>query len=169
MLTVIAALDNNGAIGKGGAMPWYAPADLKLFQRETSGAAVIMGRNTWQSLPVKPLPRRLNCIVSQKEGFAQLVFSSFASALAHSHSLGYSRVYAIGGTRTYEEGLKHADRLIITRVDTEVPDPDTWFPDFDESDWRLVRSFRLIGDGASCRTYEYFRHCCRTGLREEIA
>ncbi|MGR3568543.1 MAG: dihydrofolate reductase, partial [Pseudooceanicola nanhaiensis] len=62
MITLVVARARNGAIGKGNQIPWHIPADLKLFQRETSGSAILMGRNTWESLPVKPLKNRMNIV-----------------------------------------------------------------------------------------------------------
>ena len=63
MITLIVARDRNGAIGKDNDIPWFAPEDLSFFMRETLGGACIMGRNTWDSLPVKPLKSRLNCLL----------------------------------------------------------------------------------------------------------
>ena len=59
MLSLVVARARNGAIGQAGTIPWHAPEDLAFFQRETTGGAVIMGRNTWESLPLRPLPGRV--------------------------------------------------------------------------------------------------------------
>ncbi len=63
MLTLVVARAKGGAIGRDGDIPWHAPEDLKMFQRETLGGALVMGRRTWESLPVKPLKNRLNIVV----------------------------------------------------------------------------------------------------------
>ncbi len=80
MITLIVARDRNGAIGKDNTIPWHAPEDLKAFQRETLGGAIIMGRNTWDSLPVKPLKNRLNIVVSSDPNCADLVVPSLGAS-----------------------------------------------------------------------------------------
>ena len=86
MLTLIAARDRNGAIGKNNTIPWHAPEDLAFFQRETTGGAVIMGRRTWESLPFKPLKNRLNLVVSSDPAVADHVFPSPEGAVDHAHA-----------------------------------------------------------------------------------
>ncbi|CAN0153304.1 unnamed protein product, partial [Chrysoparadoxa australica] len=73
MITLIAAHDRNRAIGKDGDIPWHLPEDLAMFKRETLGGALIMGRRTWESLPFKPLPKRLNIVVSRDKGLTEQV------------------------------------------------------------------------------------------------
>ena len=125
MLSLIVARARNGAIGRAGAIPWDVPEDLKSFQRETLGGAVIMGRKTWESLPVKPLPRRLNIVVSARTGVAELVAPDVRAAVALAYERGHDRVYGIGGARIYQEMLPLADRLLISEVGLDVPDADT--------------------------------------------
>lgn len=98
MISLIVARARNGAIGRGNTIPWDAPEDLKFFQRETLGGAVIMGRNTWDSLPKRPLPRRLNIVVTSRpaEG-ADALFVPLAQAVNTARQAGYFRIYAIGG------------------------------------------------------------------------
>ncbi|MEM9422743.1 MAG: dihydrofolate reductase, partial [Pseudomonadota bacterium] len=67
MISLIVGRSTNGAIGRDGDIPWHVPEDLKFFQRETMGGAIIMGRKTWESLPFKPLKNRLNVVVSRGE------------------------------------------------------------------------------------------------------
>jgi len=157
MLTIIVAVDRNGAIGMGGTIPWNAPEDLRSFQKETLGGAVIMGRRTWSSLPHRPLKGRLNCVVSTDETCADLVFTSFTSALKHAYDRGYSRTYAIGGAGIYKEALRSAERIMITRVDLAIEAADTWFPEFHEGDWKLLRRMVLRTEQPFCEAYEYLR------------
>jgi len=137
MITLIVAHDRNRAIGKDGDIPWHIPEDLAMFKRETLGGALIMGRRTWESLPVKPLKNRLNIVVSRDTSLHEHVVSSVEEAIALAHSDGYFRVYGIGGQSIYETMLPLAHRLLITEVDTEVEDADTWFPEVGEG-WREV-------------------------------
>ena len=145
MLTLIVARARNGAIGRNGDIPWHLPGDLKMFQRETTGGAVIMGRATWQSLPVKPLKNRMNIVVSRDADIADQVCGSVEEAISLAYREGYHRLYGIGGARIYKEMLPLADRLMLTEVDCVVEDADTYFPDFAENDWRELS--RRDGEG----------------------
>ena len=157
MLTLIVARARNGAIGRAGAIPWELPEDLKSFQRETLGGAVIMGRKTWESLPVKPLPRRLNIVVSARPDAAELVAPDVSAAIALAYERGHDRVYGIGGARIYQEMLPLADRLLISEVALDVPDADTFFPDFPAQAWRLVHERVLRAQAPGCVLRDYLR------------
>ena len=146
MITLIVARDRNGAIGRDGDIPWHLPGDLKMFQRETTGGALIMGRATWESLPVKPLKNRLNIVVSRDASLTDHVVGSVAEAVELARSEGYFRLYGIGGAGIYKEMLPLAHRLLLTEVDLEVEGADTWFPEVDEADWRELSSLKGEGD-----------------------
>ncbi|ANT59796.1 dihydrofolate reductase [Salipiger sp. CCB-MM3] len=157
MLTLIVARARNGAIGRDNDIPWFKPEDLKMFQRETSGGALIMGRRTWQSLPVKPLKNRLNIVVSRDTSLTEHVVASLDEALNLAKSEGYFRVYGMGGTSVYEGLLPKADRLLVTEVDLEVDGADAFFPAFDEAAWRELGRKELGGDGPQCVVRELVR------------
>ena len=146
MITLIVARDRAGAIGKDGDIPWNLPGDLKLFQRETTGGAIIMGRATWESLPVKPLKNRLNIVVSRDTSLTVNVVASIPDALALARTEGYFRIYGIGGAGIYREMLPLADRLLLTEVDTKVEGADTFFPDIDITRWRDVAANNGMGE-----------------------
>ena len=154
MITLIVARDRNGAIGKDGDIPWRAPEDLAFFQRETTGGAVIMGRNTWDSLPFKPLKNRMNIVVTSRGVEAEHVVGSVAEAVALAEAAGYRRIYGIGGVGIYGEMLGLADRLLITEVDVEVEGADTWFPQIDMERWRVLGERVLRKEGPGCRVVE---------------
>ncbi|OIQ24914.1 MAG: dihydrofolate reductase [Alphaproteobacteria bacterium MedPE-SWcel] len=157
MITLIVARARNGAIGKDNDIPWHAPEDLKAFQRETLGGAIIMGRNTWESLPVKPLKNRLNIVVSSDPQAAETVVPSIAEAITLARREGYARIYGIGGAGIYKEMLAQADRLMITEVDLQIDDADAFFPDVDPADWRLVLERPLRAAAPQCVLTEYLR------------
>ena len=146
MITLIVARDRNGAIGKDGDIPWHLPGDLKMFQRETTGGAIIMGRATWESLPVKPLKNRLNIVVSRDTSLTDHVVASVEEAVALARAEGYFRIYGIGGAGIYSAMLPMADRLLLTEVETEVDGADTFFPKVDEAEWRELSSARGEGE-----------------------
>ncbi|WP_371226612.1 dihydrofolate reductase [Roseovarius sp. 2305UL8-3] len=157
MISLVVARDRNGAIGKDGDIPWRAPEDLKMFQRETLGGALIMGRNTWESLPVKPLKNRLNCVVSRDASLTEHVFSDIPAAIAAGYDSGHTRIYGIGGQSIYAEMLPMAHRLLITEVDLEVEEADARFPNIDEAEWIETRRMVLRNDAPHCTLRELIR------------
>lgn len=157
MITLIVARDENGAIGRDGTIPWNIPEDLKSFQRETLGGALIMGRNTWDSLPVKPLARRLNVVVSSQPDAADTVVSSVQAAVQFASGQGYDRIYGIGGAGIYREMLPLADRLLISDVAIKVEGADTYFPEIGLNDWRRINQRPLRINEPSCTVSEFLR------------
>lgn len=143
MLTLIVARARCGAIGKGGDIPWHAPEDLALFQRETTGGVVIMGRKTWDSLPKKPLPRRANIVVTSAQipDADGVQFLPFDAAMAAARASGNARLYGIGGAGIYAALLPIADRLLVTEVDLDVDGADAFFPDFDADHWHEIARY----------------------------
>jgi len=132
-LTLIAAMGKNRAIGLEGRMPWHLPAELQHFKKATMGKSIVMGRKTWQAIG-RPLPGRLNIVISRDPGFlasgVELV-DSLNSAVAMSES---DEVMIIGGGQLYALALPHAQRMVLTLIDIE-PEADTWFPEWDDKEW----------------------------------
>jgi len=157
MLSLVVARARNGAIGKDGNIPWSLPEDLKFFQRETTGGAVIMGRRTWESLPFKPLKNRLNCLVSSSDSDEVHVERDPQSALGYCAAQGYRRVYGIGGEGIYRALLPLADRLLVTDVDVEIEEADAFFPDFDPTDWVELGGLCLREEGPRAVAREWLR------------
>ena len=157
MLTLIAARARNSAIGKGNEIPWHAPEDLRMFQRETLGGALIMGRKTWESLPVKPLKNRLNCVVTRDASLTEHTFTSVEAAIDFASCEGHRRIYGIGGESIYREMLPLADRLLITEVDLEVAQADAFFPQINEADWHEAGRMPLRAAAPACLLRELLR------------
>lgn len=140
-VNIIAAMSRYNVIGFNNTLPWHIPEDFKHFKETTNGAAVIMGRNTWESLPKKPLPKRTNIVVCDPakgeptHGF-NLLSKTLSNALAIAEGMGYFNAFIIGGAKLYEEGLKLADELIITRIDASY-EGDVYFPEIKLSEWGL--------------------------------
>jgi dihydrofolate reductase len=95
--------------------------------------------------------------VSSQSDAAEVVVPSVAEAVKLAYAEGYHRVYGIGGSGIYAEMLPLADRLLISEVDMDVPDADTFFPEVDLAEWRLGSSRVLSGDGPKCEVCEYLR------------
>lgn len=131
----------NGVIGRDNDLPWRLKSDLAIFKARTVGKPVIMGRKTWDSLPRKPLPGRMNIVLSQDGSFEPpqaVVCESFLEALQMAKEQaaddGVDEVCVIGGRAIFELALPRAKRLYLTDVQAEV-EGDVHFPDFDESAW----------------------------------
>jgi len=135
----------NGVIGSAGALPWRLKSDLALFRTLTLGKPVIMGRRTWDSLPRRPLPGRINIVLSRDGTFGPpgaLVCEDFSEAVQigreQAEEDGAEEVCVIGGAALFELALPRAGRIYLTEVEAE-PMGDVWFPPFDEARWREVR------------------------------
>jgi len=137
MITFIAALDRNRAIGRAGAMPWYLSDDLKRFKALTLGKPVLMGRKTALAIG-RPLPGRPNLVLT-RAGVApfegQTVVHSLDEAVARA---GNGELMVIGGGEVYALALPHATRMHLTEIDTATDDADTFFPAFDRGEWREI-------------------------------
>ena len=142
-IALVVARARNGVIGRDGDLPWRLRSDLQRFKAVTVGKPCIMGRKTWESLPLKPLPGRLNIVLTkdgsyESEGMAKgaLVCSNLSEALSIARETaeedGVDEVCIIGGTALFEMALPRAQRLYITEVEAE-PEGDAHFPAFDEA------------------------------------
>jgi dihydrofolate reductase len=141
-LVLVAAVAENGVIGRGGGLPWRLRSDMRHFRAVTMDKPVVMGRKTYQSLSRKPLPGRTNIVVSRDRDFSApgiLVAPSMDAALqaAHGDALrrGTDAIAVIGGADLYAQTMAQADRLVITRVYLQ-PEGDTKFPTIDPARWR---------------------------------
>lgn len=130
MIIGIVAVDRNGAIGKGGKLPWHYSADMKFFKHTTTGHACVMGYNTWRTLK-NPLPNRLNIVLSRKAEIppeeSLVVMRDVDSVLAMAKVLT-TDLFVIGGARVYESFLPYIEKWIVTEVPLKVEGADTFVP-----------------------------------------
>jgi dihydrofolate reductase len=137
MISIIAAVDINNAIGKANAMPWHLPADFAYFKKTTEGYPIVMGSKTHESIG-RVLPGRINVVLTEKESIPGVeVAHSLEEAFEIAHKEN-ENVFVIGGASVYAQSLPFADRLHLTYVDTEVEGADAYFPEIDEKEWREV-------------------------------
>lgn len=119
MIKMIWAVSANGVIGDDGKLPWKVPAELAHFKRLTDGATVVMGRKTWESLPIKPLRNRHNIVVTRTVGrldYAQVTDNPFGLL-----NLGkVDDIWIIGGRTLYDFFMPYADELHISSFDFDV-------------------------------------------------
>ena len=150
MISLIAALDRNHAIGRDGAMPWHLPDDLKRFKQLTLGKPVLMGRKTALAIG-RVLPGRRNLVLTRSNAapFAQQqTVSSLQQAI---DVAGGGELCVIGGGEVYALALPEATHLYLTWVDTAAADADAFFPRFDAAQWRETER---VGHAADTR-HEY--------------
>ena len=154
MLSLIAAVARNRAIGKDNQLLWHLPEDMRHFRETTRGKPVVMGRKTWESLPEKfrPLPGRQNIGVSRDPAYkahgADLA-GSLEGALALAG--GAEEVFVIGGEQLYRAALPFADRLYLTEVELE-PEADAFFPELNPAVWQEVER-RASGESMPACTF----------------
>ena len=163
---MIAAVAEDGAIGRGNNLIWHLPEDLKNFKATTMGCPIIMGRRTFESLGM-PLPGRKNIIVSTKIESKRLIFTregkssleamvcpDLGSALELASEKA-EKCFIIGGARLYAEALGIADRLYITHIDATAEDADVFFPPIDAKLWKEVSRSETRTDAATGLTFHY--------------
>ena len=138
MISIIAAIAKNNAIGLKGKLLYWLPADLKRFKALTTGHTIIMGRKTFDSLPKGALPNRRNIVLSRsKKDFPGAErYSSLKEALASCATA--EDIYIIGGASVYAEALPIADRLCLTEVHDTPAEADAFFPDFKREEWEVA-------------------------------
>ncbi len=143
-LVLVVARARNGVIGRQGALPWRLSSDLQRFKALTLGKPILMGRRTWDSLPLRPLPGRLNIVLTRDQSLeptGAVVCDSFADAVSiareQAEEDGASEICVIGGAEIYRIAMPRARRIYLTEVALE-PEGDARF-DFDATDgWREI-------------------------------
>ncbi len=139
-IALVYAISENGVIGKNGGLPWHIPSDLKWFKAVTLGKPVIMGRKTWDSLPRKPLPGRLNIVISRSSGLyaeGAAIVADVTSAMMLANHGNPDEICVIGGAEIYCLFMPRATKIYLTRVLAEV-DGDTFLPALDAAQWHVV-------------------------------
>jgi len=153
---IIAAAARNGVIGKGGAMPWHIPSDLQFFKKTTYGRPVIMGQKTWASLKRRPLPGRLNIVLTRRADFAAegaTICRSLAEAVrlakAEAAKTHENEIFIIGGGEIFRQALPLADKIYLTEIQADIAG-DTFFPALSPARWRQAAAAPIQqGEGDS--------------------
>jgi dihydrofolate reductase len=153
-LTLIAALDCRRAIGKGNALPWHLPDDLKRFKSLTLGRPLLMGRKTAESLG-RALPGRRNLVLTRSGKVPFVGMDAVTSLDAAMAIVGDQGVMVIGGGDVFALALPLATRMYLTHVETVVDDADAFFPAFDASRWRVTSRESHPADGKHAFAFEF--------------
>ena len=144
-ISIIAAASKNLVIGKDNDLPWNLPSDLKSFKKITEGHFVIMGRKCWESIPEKfrPLPKRENIVITRDKDYnavGAVTINDLESLIKVFKNDGeQGEVFIIGGAQIYKEAFKHADKMYLTQVLSEV-EGDTYLEGLDFSEWVLTET-----------------------------
>lgn len=154
-LALIVARGTNKVIGSQGRLPWHLNDDMKFFKSLTTGCPIIMGRNTWESLPKRPLPDRQNIVVSRNGNFVAkgawlFTDSNVALAAAKSMSTRQGKPYAfvIGGSELYTAVFSKVTVMFITEV-AASPSGDVFFPTFKEDEWQVEKILDQSADSVN--------------------
>ncbi len=156
-LSIIVAMDRNRLIGRDNQLPWKLPADLQYFKATTMGKPIVMGRKTWESLG-RPLPGRQNIVISRNTDYVAEgadVVHSVDEALSCAGDV--EEVMIIGGANLYAQALNDVKNLYITAVDDEF-EGDAWFPEFDDSEWKLVSTEEHQPDEKNIHSYAFLKY-----------
>jgi len=151
--SLIAAVADNGVIGKDNDLIWYIPDDLKYFKAKTSGKPVVMGRKTFESIVDrigKPLPKRRNVIITRQanyDGLGADVVSDVNSGIFTAKQHADGELFILGGAQIYAETINLCDRLYITEVHQSYKG-DSYFPDIDKTIWQETSREDNKGDAS---------------------
>lgn len=172
ILSLIAAVAANGAIGKGGVMPWHLPGDLRYFKKITMGKPVIMGQKTWESLRRRPLPGRVNIILTRQKSFSPeggYVAHSLAEAVRfaekQAHSKAVDEIFIIGGGDVFKQALPWVDRIYLTEIQADI-EGDTFFkPSLPCSLWRKKKCSAVERGERDSHAYRFLVYEKRGGKK----
>lgn len=155
MISFIVAMNENRIIGKENSLPWHLPADLKYFKEVTMGRPIVMGRKTHESIG-RMLPGRENIVITRNPGFRSegcTVFCSVKDFVEYSR-MQEKEFFVIGGAEIFRETFPFADRLYITLIHEQFFG-DTFFPEFNVSNWELKSCQKGIKDEKNPFDFEF--------------
>ena len=127
-INLIWGQDKNGGIGKNNTLPWHIPEDLKNFKKLTMNSPVIMGRKTWESLTIKPLPNRRNIVLSSTIIKNVEYYDTIEKCMKKLRNDGIKKIFIIGGAQIYDIFFQYADKLHVTLINENIDGIDIWFP-----------------------------------------
>ena len=158
-ISIVAAVADNYAIGKGNKLPWHLPADLKHFRELTTGHAVVMCKRTFESLPNGPLPNRRNVVLTSvmSEGVNEGYFEADSLEDAFYLCEKEEKVFIVGGAAVYRQSLEIAESLYITWVHHEFS-ADIYFPEVDFSKWEEVSRQDMSADEKNPYPYSFVHY-----------
>ena len=164
IISLVVALAKDNAIGANNKLLWHLPNDLKFFKNLTWGMPIIMGRKTFVSIAGKPLPGRINIVITRDKSSLPAqenlwVVSSVEEAIEKASETDCNEAFIIGGGEIYNQSISIADKIYLTRVDGNFMEATVFFPKLDEADFKLIDSVTMHKDekhlfGYSFETWE---------------
>ena len=152
IISIIAAVAENGVIGGNNKLPWHLPLDMRFFMKTTEGHCILTGRRNYESIPEKfrPLKNRTNIVVTRQQNYAEetaelKIVGSLEEGIEIARKLKEKELFIIGGGQVYEQAMALADRLYITEIKHQFQG-DTYFPDIDPSKWEEVSRIKCAVD-----------------------
>jgi len=155
-ISLVVAASENNAIGKNNQLLWNLPNDLKFFKNTTWGFPVIMGRKTFEEVN-KPLPGRTNIVITSNPGWqaaGTITVGNINEAIAKAAETNSKQAFIIGGGEIYKQSMEIADIIYITRVHAQL-EGDTFFPEIDESKWKLTSNQDFVADEKHAYNYSF--------------
>lgn len=136
--SLIAAVSDNFIIGNGLKIPWHILEDFKLFKERTLNNVVIMGKNTWDSLPIKPLPNRINIVLNKKKiNLKEAIVTTDLESAFKEASIYNKEIFIIGGASIYRQTIENANFLYISHVKGKF-EGDVLFPKFNIKNYKVI-------------------------------
>ena len=155
-IVLIAAVAENGVIGRDGGLPWHLPDDLQFFKKMTVGKPIVMGRGNWESL-ARPLPKRTNIVITRQRDYqapGAIVTHTVEEALTVARREEPPAIMIIGGSDIYRIALPFVDRMLITRIHAK-PEGDVYFPQVDWSRWKRTEAIAHPKDTKHDHAFTY--------------
>jgi len=157
IISLIAAASENNIIGKNNQLPWHLPVDMKFFKNTTWGMPMIMGRKTFDSNNYKPLPGRINIIITRQKNFEAegvVTVNNWNDAMFVAKDADCKEVFVIGGGEIFKDVINRAGRIYMTRVHTLI-DGDVFFPEIDKKKWKLMSTRDCFADEKHKYNYSF--------------
>lgn len=157
IISLIVAASSNNAIGKNNQLLWHLPNDLRFFKNATWAMPVVMGRKTFESLGNKPLPGRINIIITRQPDWKAegvVAVHSLHDAILIAKSYNYKELFVAGGGEIYHHAFSIADKVYLTRVQTEI-EGDTFFPELNAAQWQIKTILEFAADAKHKYAYSF--------------
>lgn len=160
IISIVVAASEDNAIGKDNQLLWKLPNDMKFFKNLTWGMPVVMGRKTFESIGSKPLPGRLNIVLTRQANLFNNIagvksFSDFNDAVKLATAEGYKELFVIGGSELYRHTFAIADKIYLTRVHSTFPGADTYLDDIDVNKFQLISFEKMCKDEKHLFDYSF--------------
>lgn len=157
MISIIAAITSDRALGRNGDLLYHISDDLKRFKALTMGHPIIMGRKTFESFPKGALPGRRNIVITRDTNYTAPGIETFNNLNDAVQAAG-ERCYIIGGGNIYNQSISLAHELLLTEIETTCDDADTYFPDINQEEWQLAEASDYNIDSKTGVRYRFTRY-----------